>query len=883
MEWLCELRNNLLMSAELQSLSTAPHRSSLLLKASVGMRRWIFLTLLVPILVALIGLMVATLSRGGFDALDAVLTVLFAITLPWTVIGFLNAFIGLIIMRSTRDPALAVCPVHEPPQAAPIEARTALVVCVRNEDVDSVHERLDAMLADLSHRGIAQHFHAHVLSDSNDDAIVREEAEAFEALAARWREHVPVFYRRRLDNRGYKAGNIREFVERAGDDYDFMLVLDADSVMTAVAIERLVRIMQANPRLGILQSLINGLPATSGFARIFQFGMRLGMRSYTIGSAWWQGDCGPYWGHNALIRVAPFREHCELPAIDRRGALGGEILSHDQVEAVLMRRAGFDVRVLADAGGSFEENPASLVEFVRRDLRWCLGNMQYVHLLALPGLRPVSRAQLLLAILMFVGSPAWMAFVTLGALRVGLAETPTSTFDPSLGIALFAGVMGMVFAPKIATVIHVALDARARRGFGGLARLVTSVLGEIVFSTLLAPIMAIAHTRFLAGLPFGRTTTWAPQRRGAHRVRVREAWRRFWPQTACGAIAIGWIAGFSDAPLWSVLPIALGPLLVVPFTIATAASGSDALARRLGLWQVPEEIDSRSALLPPMVEPAMAGASSTPALASSTAPRARALVVLPEFARRVLGIARSLWIYYGDRRRAGSMDALYRPLVPRGSLAFDIGSHVGDRAACFRRLGARVLTVEPQRGLARVQRLLFAGDPSITVCEAAVGARDGEIEIHLNTVNPTVTSASLAFIAAAAGAAGWQEQQWTATRRVPLVTLDALIARHGRPSFVKIDVEGFEAEVLAGLSEPVPALSFEFTTIQRGVAIACLHECERLGDYRFNAALGESQRLVHAHWLSAVEMSQWLLALPHEVNSGDVYARLTSDLDSTTG
>src|SRR6185503_12995327 len=178
-----------------------------------------------------------------------------------------------------------------------------------------------------------------------------------------WRGRISLTYRRREANTGFKAGNIRDFCDRWGDQHDHALVLDADSLMTAEAVLRLVRIMQANPQLGILQSLVIGMPSTSAFARIFQFGMRLGMRSYTIGSAWWQGDCGPYWGHNAVIRLKPFIAHCHIPARPD----GTHILSHDQIEAVLMRRAGYEVRVLPEEGASWEENPPTLLEFIRRD------------------------------------------------------------------------------------------------------------------------------------------------------------------------------------------------------------------------------------------------------------------------------------------------------------------------------------------------------------------------------------------------------------------------------------------------------------------------------------------------------------------------------------
>ena len=225
--------------------------------------------------------------------------------------------------------------------------------------------------------------------------------------------------------------------------------------MTAEAVLRLVRIMQSDDKLGIVQSLVVGLPSTSAFARLFQFGMRLGMRSYTIGSAWWQADCGPYWGHNALVRLAPFIAHCGLPELPADGVLGGQILSHDQIEAVLMRRAGYEVRVLPLEHQSWEENPATLLEFIRRDLRWCQGNMQYWHLLGLPGLKPVSRYQLAFAILMFVGSPAWIALLVLGTLAAAAAPTPADFIRADFGIAAFAATMVMWLSPKLATFIDV--------------------------------------------------------------------------------------------------------------------------------------------------------------------------------------------------------------------------------------------------------------------------------------------------------------------------------------------------------------------------------------------------------------------------------------------
>jgi FkbM family methyltransferase len=235
-------------------------------------------------------------------------------------------------------------------------------------------------------------------------------------------------------------------------------------------------------------------------------------------------------------------------------------------------------------------------------------------------------------------------------------------------------------------------------------------------------------------------------------------------------------------------------------------------------------------------------------------------------------IIRSLRIYYGDRPRHAAMDAIYARFIKPGDLAFDVGSHVGDRSASFLRLGAKVIAVEPQPALARVLKLFYGRNPKFELVRAAIGSREGEIELKLNTRNPTVATASDDFIKSADAAPGWEGQHWDRSIRVPMTTLDALIARYGKPAFVKIDVEGFEDEVLAGLSQALPALSFEFTTIQRSVALAAIERLAGTATYRFNAALGESQKFDHPRSLNAAEIARWLEELPIEANSGDIYA-----------
>lgn len=243
-----------------------------------------------------------------------------------------------------------------------------------------------------------------------------------------------------------------------------------------------------------------------------------------------------------------------------------------------------------------------------------------------------------------------------------------------------------------------------------------------------------------------------------------------------------------------------------------------------------------------------------------------------EAIRTARGVVRSLRIYYGDRPRAAAMDRLYSRFVRPGDLVFDIGAHVGDRVASFRRLGAQVVAVEPQPAMVKVLRLLYGHSRVVVVEPVAIGRSAGKIDLLINLANPTISTASNDFIGAARDAPGWETQQWTKATRVPVTTIDSLIVRHGLPAFIKIDVEGFESEALAGLSQQVKTLSFEFTTIQRGVALSCVERCIALGLTQFNAALGESQTLVHEDWQSGAEIGCWLTDLPHAANSGDIYA-----------
>ena len=575
---------------------------------SVFARRLLFAGLVAATTLGVLTLAVLALAPGGYGVLDLALLILYAIALPWLVIGFSISTIGFCVMRFARDPLATIFPAAARIQGTePITAKTAILVCIRNEAPQRIIRNLTPLMAGLVAAGVGERFHVYILSDTGDADHVATEESQLAAFAAEWRDRMAVTYRRRTVNTGFKAGNIEDFCRRWGADHDFALTLDADSFMTAEAVLRLVRIMQSDDKLGIVQSLVVGLPSTSAFARLFQFGMRLGMRSYTIGSAWWQADCGPYWGHNALVRLAPFIAHCELPELPNDGVLGGQILSHDQIEAVLMRRAGYEVRVLPLEHQSWEENPATLLEFIRRDLRWCQGNMQYWHLLGLRGLRPVSRYQLVFAILMFAGSPAWIALLVLGTLAVAAAPTPADFIRADFGIAAFVATMIMWLSPKLATFIDVLTRAKERFAFGGTARFLASAAAETIFSLLLAPIMWFGHTLFLARLPFHRKVAWTAQVRDDHAVPLGLAVRALWIYTAVGVGAIVVLALTHPAAIFYALPLAAGLALSIPLAVITASRPFSAALMRLGVGRLPEET----------VAPVALDALALPALAES--------------------------------------------------------------------------------------------------------------------------------------------------------------------------------------------------------------------------------------------------------------------------
>jgi len=540
---------------------------------------------------ALLAAAAYVMNAGGWTAVDVVMFACFAIGTPWAVLGFWNAVVGLFLLHAHTSPMSAVAPfARARDNPAPLFVRTAVLMTLRNEDPDRAISRLRAVKTSIDATGQGNAFSFYVLSDTNDPATALVE----EKLIAEWRAATDapdrITYRRRPDNAGYKAGNVRDFLERWGADHDLMLPLDADSLMSGDAVVRLARIMQSHPRIGILQSLVVGMPSASPFARTFQFGMRHGMRAYTMGQAWWSADCGPFWGHNAMVRARAFERHCKLPILAGTSPLSGHIMSHDQVEATLMRRAGYEVRVMPMEDGSWEDNPPTILDFAKRDTRWCQGNLQYVKLLGTPGLLGMSRFQLAWAVLMFLGLPAWTLIIALLPAAAWQAQG-VADYPVTVAITVYAAFLLMYLSPKIAGFIDAALTPGEMSRFGGSVRFAASAVFELVFSFLQGAVSTLRTSIFMAGLAFGRTVSWGGQSRDAHVMSWAAAVANFWPHTVFGLVVSTSLAVIAPSVLvWS-LPLTAGYLLAVPFAVVTSSPALGALMQRARLCAIPEEVD----------------------------------------------------------------------------------------------------------------------------------------------------------------------------------------------------------------------------------------------------------------------------------------------------
>ncbi len=551
----------------------------------VLLRRALFAGLAGLIALLLLWLAWRALAPGGIGVVEALILLCLLPTLPWAGLSAANSLVGLAILLGFRDPPAAVLPALRQARPGAPRGRTALVVCIRNEDMSAVLPPLARLLDGLEEAGAASRFRLWLLSDTQDPAIAEaEEAAARDFAASRAGRDASVHYRRRVQNTGFKAGNVMDFLDHHAGDAEFFITLDADSVMTARAVLRLVAVMEADPRLAIVQQLIVGRPATAAFPRLFQFGMRAGMRAWATGQAWWQLDAGPYWGHNAILRIEPFRRHARLGPLPD----GSRILSHDMVESVRLQAAGWAVRCLPEEDGSLEANPPAMPEFLRRDERWGAGNMQYWQLLRLPDFTAMGRLQLLQAILLFLGAPLYALMLLLAALNAvsgGGAETPMG----ALALAIAAHWL-CYFAPKLSGYAHALAKRRVAATYGGRAAFAKGAAAEIAFMQLFEPLSTLNKAMFLATLPFGRATSWAPQNRADRGIAWEDAARLLWPHMLAGMLLTLAFASVSLPALLLAAPFTLGMVLAVPLCVWSADPAVSAWLRARRIAATPEEL-----------------------------------------------------------------------------------------------------------------------------------------------------------------------------------------------------------------------------------------------------------------------------------------------------
>jgi membrane glycosyltransferase len=513
-------------------------------------------------------------AADGYQMVDGVRAALVFVTTFWLAWGAMQAIEGLIASR--KAPA---------PLATPITTRTAILMPVYNEDPAVVFARVAAMDDGIGRLGLTEQFDFAILSDTQDDQLGAVEEDWFvhlwddRAQDSRKAQGLPprFFYRRRRLNTGRKAGNIQDFFETAGANYDFALILDADSLMDGTTIAELVRRMQADPKLGLLQTLPRVTGAQSRFGRAMQFAAGFYSPVFAQGQAAMQGVAGPFWGHNALIRVRAFAESCALPELSGPPPFGGHILSHDYVEAALLARAGWSVRVDPDIEGSFEEGPENMIDFAKRDRRWCQGNLQHVRVISAPGLKAWSRFVFFQGILSYIAPLFWMMF--LASNLYATATAPETDFFPepfqlfpvfpsdqtSKAVGVAVGVFGLLVFPKVLILVDAALRGRVSQ-FGGTWIALRGMVRELVMSSINAPIMLMWQTRAVVQVLMGRDGGWPAQTRGDGRLTLPEAFFAGWWIQIWGIAVIVVTQMFAPNLMLWVLPISV-PLVIAPLVI----------------------------------------------------------------------------------------------------------------------------------------------------------------------------------------------------------------------------------------------------------------------------------------------------------------------------
>ena len=543
--------------------------------------------------------MYLVVAVGQTTTLEWVLVFLFALTFTWIAVAATSALASLLL------------PAPRFSGTDPITRRTVLVMPVYNEEPARTVARLAAMAEELLSRDAAGNFEIFVISDTTDPDIWVAEVRAVAALRRAIGDRIPVWYRRRAKNTAKKAGNVQDFVTRWGARYDHMIVLDADSLMSADTLLTLARAMEADPRAGIIQTVPVLAGGSSLFSRMQQFAGRVYGPVVARGMALWQGRDGNYWGHNAIIRVSAFASSAGLPELRGRKPFGGPILSHDFVEAALIRRAGYAVTMLPDLSGSWEESPPALIDVAVRDRRWAQGNLQHLGVIRAKGLAWPNRVHFAIGILSYLASPLWLIFMLTGlalALQAHFIrpeyfrgdfslfpEWPR--FDTERMIALFVASMAVLLLPKMIGLVQALFRPDLRQGWLGLIRLPTGVLVETLLSALVAPVMMMMQTHHVISILTGRDSGWGVQRRDGGSLPLSVLFKVHWGHTLFGIVLGASAWAISPAIFLWMTPTLIGLLLAIPISGLTGSVFFGRLLDRLGLLRIPEEIHPPALML----------------------------------------------------------------------------------------------------------------------------------------------------------------------------------------------------------------------------------------------------------------------------------------------
>jgi len=570
----------------------------------IGLRRLLVIGSAAALSVAATYQMYLVLGVSELTVLGVFMLLLFLALFGWIALSFTSALAGFVSLLAGGGRRLIA------PDLVMPTTRTALLMPTYNEAPSRVTAGLQAIDESLSALGAAGAFDIFILSDTVEPEVWIAEEAAFLSLRKQTNGQDRIFYRRRVNNTARKSGNIADWVTRFGGAYPQFLILDADSVMTGEILLRLVAAMERHPDVGLIQTLPVIAGGTTLFARLQQFAGRVYGPLIAHGIAWWHGAEGNYWGHNAIIRTRAFAEQAGLPELGGRKPFGGHIMSHDFVEAALIRRGGWGVHMVPGLAGSYEESPPSLIDLAVRDRRWCQGNLQHAAVLTARGLASVSRLHLLTGIGSYLTSPLWLLFlltgimITLRARFVGPDYFPAGmalfprwpVIDPVRAMWLFVGTMALLLTPKLFGTIDIMLRGQQRRGCGGAVRLLLSLLIETLLSGLIAPVVMLGQSVDVFQILCARDSGWTTQRRDDDSAPLHEIARRYWRPTVFGLLlgAGAWTVSH-DLALW-MSPVIVGLALAIPLAALTGQRRAGLALCRLGLLRIPEERDPPAVL-----------------------------------------------------------------------------------------------------------------------------------------------------------------------------------------------------------------------------------------------------------------------------------------------